>query len=821
MAKTLSSSFLSFIHENIQKTLFNKMSDSPWEGPRHHPRDSIKSTSTRTIWIKMTSGGLPVDEAKSQAPVILMGGELTRTGLPGGFSELYEPQIEGYDEDYGEKYKPPPGITNISCKTEGTYGSLRTATVTWNCWSLGQLERLDGHFMRIGASILLEWGWSSAPGETITFSPDEFRKATTDGKKRVLDNGGNYDVICGVVKNFSWASNAEGGFDCSTEIISQGTPMITSEVGNESDMGNANDETEMSEEAKQELKKLGMSNFKKYVTNMKLELLRHLNPNAAITQGLLMDDTSEADVMTGKNIEYRDTEGISLALGSLAFVSWGYFEDNVLSKYLGRVTGDEQIKYTFRSINVIDNENGSYNYESVQCSNHSALRTADSRICQFPGTGELEYGEFEPFAVPNSDNTRGYLRNIKLNVQFIIDCFEDVNTLAEGMEKIFEGVNSVSGDIFNFSLQQDSAIETNSRVVDMNVVENSVQDLLQPNMRSTPSDPTMVFYFPTWRSDNTIVINQSLNAKIPSPAMLSAMYGSNKVDVQMDKNPPKPEDGDIESLTAVQRQEVVDKFLGGFTLPDALHRTNTSYYGNAAGDIPIPGQSAGDMNNNLNWSSGGPPSVAEIKLSEIEKIISNKAKEASLAEDAKAVAKANDEDSPEVQKGFWAGVWDSAMDTVGDIATLASEAVDKISEGFDNLKRATHAAFSEYQLGEILPAHQIEAMKKKIQLGEENKEGEIENPEKGTVYKTDFILPLELSMEIDGIAGIYPGNVFSTDYLPSAYRPKVSTLHSDGGVDFRNGVVFMVKGISHDISADKWTTKFDGVMRASIPPPIN
>ena len=76
-------------------------------------------------------------------------------------------------------------------------------------------------------------------------------------------------------------------------------------------------------------------------------------------------------------------------------------------------------------------------------------------------------------------------------------------------------------------------------------------------------------------------------------------------------------------------------------------------------------------------------------------------------------------------------------------------------------------------------------------------------------------------MEIDGIAGIYPGNVFSTDYLPSAYRPKVSTLHSDGGVDFRNGVVFMVKGISHDISADKWTTKFDGVMRASIPPPIN
>ena len=33
------------------------------------------------------------------------------------------------------------------------------------------------------------------------------------------------------------------------------------------------------------------------------------------------------------------------------------------------------------------------------------------------------------------------------------------------------------------------------------------------------------------------------------------------------------------------------------------------------------------------------------------------------------------------------------------------------------------------------------------------------------------------------------------------------------------GAVFMVKGISHSVSADGWTTSFDGIMRASIPPP--
>ena len=50
---------------------------------------------------------------------------------------------------------------------------------------------------------------------------------------------------------------------------------------------------------------------------------------------------------------------------------------------------------------------------------------------------------------------------------------------------------------------------------------------------------------------------------------------------------------------------------------------------------------------------------------------------------------------------------------------------------------------------------------------------------------------------------------------------KHQLIFNELGVDFRNGVVFMVKGVTHDISADGWQTKFDGIMRASIPPPIN
>ena len=82
------------------------------------------------------------------------------------------------------------------------------------------------------------------------------------------------------------------------------------------------------------------------------------------------------------------------------------------------------------------------------------------------------------------------------------------------------------------------------------------------------------------------------------------------------------------------------------------------------------------------------------------------------------------------------------------------------------------------------------------------------------IYDTDFVLPLELSLEIDGTGGIFPGNAFGTDYIPEDYKP-----HPHPEVkSHTKGAVFMVKGITHNVSAEGWTTSFDGIMRCSIPP---
>ena len=94
-------------------------------------------------------------------PVSLMGGTLKDDGtLRGGFNEIYgrssfdfgqsittqdgvvptPPLVPGEVSPYGEKFVPMAGITEIATETQGELGALRKATISWQCWSLEQLE---------------------------------------------------------------------------------------------------------------------------------------------------------------------------------------------------------------------------------------------------------------------------------------------------------------------------------------------------------------------------------------------------------------------------------------------------------------------------------------------------------------------------------------------------------------------------------------------------------------------------------------------------------------------------------------------------------
>ena len=771
---TLSTSFLSNIHPKIQEELFRKMDLSE--------RGTLKSQDVKSCWAKMTSGTTHKD-GESDA-VVLLAGELNSNKIREGFDDQYNWSTndgklnfgESVSDSNGEIYRPQAGITGIESNTDGSFGSLKKATVNWQCWSMNDLARLSKAFMTIGRSIMVEWGWSGEPGGILTYAPDEMNKAIREGKRRIVENKGNYEIVSGVIKNFSWNANQDGGFDCTTEIISHGTPMVEGGMGNDTNIQVPEGGTSESEEARAALTQLGFNNLQKYLNGIKLEVLRHLNPGTFIKDPWIGQDYVDgADVTKRKNIEIRDS---NLQYGNVTFVSWGYFEDNILSKYLGRVTTSSDVKYSFRSIDAIEDGNGGYRYESVKVKNHPALETADSRICQFPGQGKGRQGDFENFAVPGSGRKLGYLRNIKLNVEFIRACWLDADTMQAGLDKMFKGINDIAGDIFDFKIMADDCQTSNLRIVDINVCENDVQTLL--NDRSSVGNYDGLFYFPYMNAQNTLVRSQTLAAKIPNSAMYSAMYGTNKVNVSA-AEPVRIDDASIEAFTEHLRDgKIVDKFLGGFGVPDARY-TN---YGNFAGELPDDSKEvnvAADLKPNV-----GPPLVEGATLEGIMQIKEQKEGEAG-AEEAEDKA--------------W---YEKVFDFGASLVEGAGELLDKAAQGVESLYRATVAGLSEYDQGEIMTSFNIAKMIKDIQYDDKDP----------VIYDTDFVLPLELSLDIDGTGGIFPGNAFGTDYIPEDYKP-----HPHPEVkSHTKGAVFMVKGIKHSVSADGWTTSFEGIMRCSIPP---
>ena len=235
--------------------------------------DFLRYTSGKNSWVRMTSfvnyndpkGKYKGDELSKK--YVLEGGTLYETSnnsfrLRSGVAKtagIYASDLDsnnaagkidknnqlGFDRPFG--FRPMPGITNVSVMNKSAYGSLREATIQFYAWDKHQLEELEILFMRTGYTVFLEWGWSqyidhdpagakginSEPGnikvknfDTTTLNPfsNKLNEETVYEKidDVVKNTKGNYDAMLGFIKNFSWQLMPNGGFQCSTTLISRG-----------------------------------------------------------------------------------------------------------------------------------------------------------------------------------------------------------------------------------------------------------------------------------------------------------------------------------------------------------------------------------------------------------------------------------------------------------------------------------------------------------------------------------------------------------------------------------------------------------------------
>lgn len=136
----------------------------------------------------------------------------------------------GGSEQFG--FKPMPGLEGLSLKTGGKLGTLREATFEFTCHNMEQLNIMDALYMKLGFSILIEWGHIpyldndgvlvKNPQPMDFYGIQDKEELMVDIQKRRVLHSGNYDAMWGTVKNFSYSFEENGQFKCKVDLVGAG-----------------------------------------------------------------------------------------------------------------------------------------------------------------------------------------------------------------------------------------------------------------------------------------------------------------------------------------------------------------------------------------------------------------------------------------------------------------------------------------------------------------------------------------------------------------------------------------------------------------------
>ena len=858
------------INKRIRETLHKKSQavSRDFTGSELDPIDAIRETYAKTTWVKMYS---PVDnsEAGGLNTVSIVNGILDNkdadTGIQSmfsGFDSLYRQGEDGggplapQKSETVKTHRPIPGIKDVTIDYEGGLAAIRKATINWTCWTFEDIDALQCHFMAHGKGVLLEWGWSvpTSTNELLVNEEDmKNGRAYTLIQDKVIANAGNYDAMAGIISNWEWTLRDDGGFDITTTLTSRGVNILQ---GDTSPPGTkvVNDDG------------IVQPPLHIFVGGLR-ETLFDLTADGATWW-----DATKHKPLTAWNGEWENgnetqppgvlswtADNTFSNISAGPWVTWGWLEDNILSRFLGLVQENNKPISSFRSIEPVLATDGSGQYmpqsgtepvdnpyqakfRSVIIRNNKWLRTPSFNRWILPGqfpAKEIseswakrwiaDYGDFimdvcknafsdggqvgekyfKNFAVDPLDfNKGGYLRNILISYDLIEEAFLDAKNVREGMSNLFDEFNTDLDGYWNFEIVSDSQNPGNIKVVDMNKTHMSVSDLIDSRNEGNPDSP--LFVFPSW-GEKSIVKNQSLNSKVPSAMTVTAMYAGTV------------KEGHEEAATPAG--QALAALTGGKTAKDisqeAIKHANRigetepfgsiSPYGDIDGvefssdgskDTTIPSGETFGHNHGVAFKLDRNALIKYYK--EQIKTAADKASDASEAE--KKAAKEAEKQTAAAAKEQ-AGTeearqrFEQLIETPGEVtfpidSYWPHDWFDKTTFSLYNREGDLEEVF-EYNV--LIRETMIEYIHgSTVPIGKEGKEDKAK-----VLAETvpDPGIALELEITIDGTGGIIPGNCFQVDYIPET---------------FKKFVIFQAITVGHSISSDNWTTTISGPMRVAM-----
>ena len=870
------------IAKSVQKRLFEKMRALGKEASySDDPTGALTQADmmSRSTFIKMASG--------QKKPVILMGGELKRFGIEGGGIR------GGYDEIYGSRdnninsdKRPMPGIKSIDVTFRGGLKSHREATISWTCWSFEDINRLSDHFLSFGKTVLLEWGWifnkqSLTNLPTFINSSGKIKgTAYTDYIKEILSAGGDMDMMVGQIKNFEYTTRADGGFDCQTILGSVGVSIISNNIPNDTMLRGSKTLDISSQDSnrnlEKKLKKLKnnkdliaydlnvslktfLSNFKTY---LKEQINKDENTKNAVNLGQSGDQGQFSainfvkDKFIVKGFMYEDTKTFLDGGVHQAWVRWGWFEDNILSKFTSMTARstdgkENQIVSEFRSI---DNDVKTNEKTSVKIRSSKYLETVNPWTYILPGkfnpveklqeiniagekvklegdTKELlmlaslanNFPHFSPGSIPkkgpegqeikqnskgdyyyfingkdNSDGSKVIKKTEKKNFGYIRNMLINVNTIQSAFG------TSDNMTTYGADVDTSEALSIDEAMKSLFDKLNAPLDYWTFALEQDPILPSRV----------RIIDEQMTAVDFTKPINTQrSVYG---LDTLLKHGifyfPVWRHDSIVKSQNVVTKvnNAMALMVMYGSNLDQLKFPNGASSSGDSQGLI------VGGLNNGNTDVNKAGLDFAFKNFSDIgnengyanQNLEINGSKDGVLDFLKTNIQKIKDyyaarEKNTNKLKATGVTIPKTTWDESKPLPLLsyldAKQQIELLEEAPEYRKKELEGLYgSKYEYESNGYYKMKEDLIKAIEYF--SREHSVTDDNEGELGKS-MLLPLEMEMVVDGIGGIYPGNSFHSTYLPKNYRDKT---------------VFQMFDVNHTVDSSGWATSISGKMRSTL-----
>ena len=250
------SSFDDYVNTQLTQRELYLLSGAGGKGSEFRTPDQIQFLSNTNGWLRVSSG-VRLTESKYFQNLVYTSDTLAKSFILQGGVVYDKPGTNtrgtgilrtgfGNDRAYGIGFysrstndgddlgfRPMPGITSFNIVNEGPYGALRTANIGIKCYNLTQLDIVDTLYMRLGFSVLIEFGHIPFLKNDGTlernvlpvdfFNINDKETLIRNIAKRRKESNGNYDAMFGVVSSFDWTANNDGSYNCNIKIVGPGS----------------------------------------------------------------------------------------------------------------------------------------------------------------------------------------------------------------------------------------------------------------------------------------------------------------------------------------------------------------------------------------------------------------------------------------------------------------------------------------------------------------------------------------------------------------------------------------------------------------------